>query len=241
MNLLESRPGRTVPFQLRCSFRPPAPAAGSRDPPRGRTDQRSPGKRRGRPPGDGGGGGNHIVLSREIAPTSPRALTELAVPREGAEGGPLSQTLRNHGETRWFPHSRPTVCLFLPSPRLIARSDAAAPTNGKPSLYATANTVVDSKLRRRRGEGRGRSDTRANYPYVECDKSWLQFALYYLQHCFLRNPFPSLSRLSLSLSLSLSFSPSSTLIPPSSQLLRAPGATDLHHYRMTRPGAFMFN
>jgi len=158
MNLLESRPGRTVPFQLRCSFRPPAPAAGSRDPPRGRTDQRSPGKRRGGPPGDGGGGESYRAFPGNRADERARARSHGTGRSAGrAEGGPLSQTLRNHGETRWFPHSRPTVCLFLSSPRLIARSDAAASTNGKPSLYATANTVVDSKLRRQ-GGGRGEGE-----------------------------------------------------------------------------------
>lgn len=134
--------------------------------------------------------------------------------------GKITRALPQTGriETRSFPHTRQETGFFFPSflTRLITIREGrrcAASTNGKPSLYAVANTAVDLKLHRRRdGEGGRPLDTRANYPYCGYDKSWLQFALYYLQYCFLRNP-PSAS-LSLSLPPSLSSSILPVLPPP---------------------------
>jgi len=82
---------------------------------------------------------------------------------------------------------------------LRPRQTASRHYTRRRALWSIQNCAEGEK-----GRGGRSSDTRANYPYVECDKSWLRFALYYLQHCFLRNPFPSLS---LSLSPSFSFSP----------------------------------
>jgi hypothetical protein len=162
MNLLESR--RPVPFQLRCSFRPPAPSRGFLRPTPRANGSTFAGPSRGAAGGGGRGEGrrDRITLSREIARAC-RSLSRRAwrVLR-GGNGGPRSAlAIRTEARRHGGFHIRGSdaVCFFLSPPlaRLIARTDAAASTNvSEPSLYATAYTVGRSKTARTGGGAGGR-------------------------------------------------------------------------------------